>query len=160
MLCFPSPTTRPVLTVPVEPRATQDAAVDFSGRRFLMGEDNTLNMETAVVFLEQAGARVEQAFYGREAVEKFAVSAEGYYDVIIMDVQTPIMDGHEVTPAIRGMDRPDAVTVTVIAMTANAFAEDVGAALDAGMNVQVGTPMDRKFLLRTLENQLARRYAA
>ena len=115
---------------------------DFRGRRFLVVEDNELNREIAVGLLEATGAAIETAENGREAVDKFAASLPGYYDLILMDVQMPVMDGHEATRTIRALDRRDAGEIPILAMTANAFSEDVEKSLASGMNGHISKPID------------------
>ncbi len=115
---------------------------DFSGRRVLLVEDNELNAEIASEILEMMRLSVDRASDGREGVDKFAASAPGRYDLIFMDVQMPVLNGYEATREIRALDRPDAKTVAIIAMTANAFAEDVRAAERAGMNGHIAKPIE------------------
>ncbi len=115
---------------------------DFRGRRFLVVEDNELNMEIAVGLLEATGAVIETAADGQEAVEHFSRSVPGYFDLILMDVQMPVMNGYEATMAIRRLDRKDAKTVPILAMTANAFSEDVEKSLASGMNGHISKPID------------------
>ena len=115
---------------------------DFSGRRVLLAEDSPLNMEIAVELLKVSGLQVDQAVNGREAVEKFLRSAPDAYDLILMDVQMPVMNGYEATRAIRASAHPRAKTVPIVAMTANAFNEDVSAALQSGMNGHIAKPVD------------------
>ena len=92
--------------------------------------------------LENAGAQVERAGNGQEAVEKFARSDPSYYDAILMDVMMPVMGGYEATKAIRAMSRPDAAKIPILAMTANAFAEDVEKSRAAGMNDHINKPVE------------------
>ena len=115
---------------------------DISGLRLLVAEDNDLNAEILIELLENEGARCERAENGRVAVKKFADAPEGTYDVILMDVQMPEMNGYEATRAIRGSDHPDARKIPIAAMTANAFAEDVIAAGEAGMDTHVAKPVE------------------
>ena len=122
----------------------EKAEGDFRGRRFLIAEDNELNMEIAVELLSAAGAEMETARDGAEAVDKFAVSLPGYYDLILMDVQMPEMDGYEATKAIRSLDREDAGRIPILAMTANAFSEDVEKSINCGMNGHISKPIDLK----------------
>lgn len=113
----------------------------FGKRRILLVEDNELNMEIAQEFLLMADLMVETAFDGKEAVEKFAASPVGYYDMVLTDVQMPVMNGYEEAAAIRAMLREDAKSIPIVAMTANAFAEDVQRAMESGMNEHIGKPI-------------------
>ena len=115
---------------------------DFKGKRILLVEDNELNREIAEELIGATGASVESAEDGVQAVEKFKESAEGYYDLILMDVQMPHMDGYEATRCIRALGRSDAQKVPIFAMTANAFAEDVQKSREAGMNAHISKPLD------------------
>ncbi len=128
---------------------------DLSGRRLLLVEDNALNMEIARAMLEAAGAGIETAGNGREALDKVAASPEAYYDLILMDVQMPIMNGREAAEAIRALPRADARTLPIVAVTADAFAEDVKACLDAGMDAHIAKPLDFDELRRLLARQLS-----
>ncbi|WP_432626826.1 ATP-binding protein [Brotaphodocola sp.] len=122
--------------------------VSLEGTRILLVEDNELNMEIAEYLLAEEGAVVDQAWNGKDAVEKFADSAPGTYEIILMDIMMPVMNGLEAAKQIRAMDRPDAATVPIIAMTANAFLEDIRRSREAGMNEHISKPLDiSKFLL-------------
>lgn len=123
---------------------------DFSGRRVLVAEDVALNMEVAERLLEAVGIEVTPAEDGRRALETFEGSEPGYFDCILMDVNMPVMDGYEATAAIRRLAREDARSIPIYAMTANAFAEDVTAALDVGMNGHIAKPIETAVLYRTL----------
>ena len=136
---------------------TQQEAVTLEGVRVLLAEDNELNMEIAQFLLNNAGAEVTKAVNGREAVELFQKSEIGAFDVILMDIMMPQMDGYQATRAIRAMDRPDAATVPVIAMTANASADDRQKAQEAGMNEHVTKPLESGLLLRTIKEQIQAR---
>ncbi len=125
---------------------------DFSGRRILLVEDNELNREIAEELLGMSGVTIESAENGKEALEKFSKMKPFYYDMILMDIQMPVMNGLEATQAIRALDRPDAGTVPVIAMTANAFVEDVRNSLEAGMNAHVSKPLDMDLLFSCMEH--------
>lgn len=114
----------------------------FPGKRILVVEDNELNREIAYELLKETHAEVETACDGQEAVDKVAASPEGYYDFIIMDIQMPVMDGLEATKQIRHLDRKDIRNLPIIAMSANAFAEDVRLSLEAGMNEHIPKPID------------------
>lgn len=119
---------------------------DFQGKHILLAEDNEINMEIALELIKITGAATDTAEDGVKAVEKFKNSAVGYYDLILMDVQMPHMDGYEATRTIRNMERPDAQSVPVFAMTANAFAEDVDKSREAGMDAHISKPLDIKEL--------------
>ena len=121
----------------------QEPVFDFRGRRLLLVEDNELNREIAVALLESTNAEIVTGENGQEAVELCDRSEPAYYDLILMDIQMPVMNGLEATRTIRGLNRVDAGSIPIIAMTANAFAEDVQNSLDAGMNAHISKPMDR-----------------
>ncbi len=123
---------------------------DITGRRLLLVEDNEFNMEIANILLTDAGAAVDMAANGKLAVELFAESGPNTYDGIIMDVMMPVMDGCEATRVIRAMDRPDAKSVPVIAMTASTFSEDIARCMDAGMNAHIPKPLDVDQLMATI----------
>lgn len=122
----------------------------LAGKRFLVAEDNELNAEIITAILGMYHASCEIAENGEVAVAKFADNAPGTYDMIFMDVQMPVMGGHEAARAIRALDREDAATIPIIAMTANAFAEDEREALAAGMNAHVAKPIDVRTLQRVV----------
>ncbi len=119
---------------------------------FLLVEDNELNAEIMMEILKGEGILCEQAVNGKEALERFEQSRAGYYDMILMDVQMPIMSGYEATMAIRQSAHPDAEKIPIIAMTANAFAEDVQNALNAGMNAHIAKPVDINALKGIIES--------
>ena len=121
-------------------------SLDFSGRRALLVEDNELNREIAMTILETTGLAVEEAADGEEAVQQVSQHGDGYYDIIFMDVRMPRMNGYDATCAIRAMGLPYCKTVPIVAMTADAFAEDVRAAKNAGMNEHVSKPLNFKHL--------------
>ena len=133
------------------------AQSDFSGRRILLAEDNELNREIACEILGMTGAEVETAEDGGQALEKFKNSPPFHFDLIFMDIQMPVMNGLDTARALRGLDRPDAGEVPIVAMTANAFVEDVKNSLDAGMNAHVSKPLDMDVIFSCLENFLGRR---
>ncbi len=124
--------------------------VDFRGARVLLCEDNALNTEIARTLLEDRGLSVVCATNGREGVEAFRASAPGAFDVVIMDIRMPVMDGYEAARQIRALDRPDAVAVPIIAMTADAYAEDIRRCHDVGMNDHIAKPIDPVKLFHTL----------
>lgn len=114
----------------------------FPGKRILVVEDNELNREIAYELLQETKAVVETAVDGQDAVDKVAASPEGYYDLIIMDIQMPVMNGLEAAKAIRRLDRKDIKDMPIVAMSANAFAEDVQLSLDADMNEHIPKPIE------------------
>lgn len=120
------------------------------GRRILLAEDNDLNAEIAIELLGEKGLLIERAADGEECCTMLAQAPEGYYDLILMDIQMPRMNGYEAAAKIRGMADVKKAGIPIIAMTANAFAEDRQAALDAGMNAHVAKPIDMAVLLPTL----------
>ena len=118
---------------------------DFTGRRALIVEDSQINIEIAKNILKHKNFEVEVAFNGEEAIEAFAGHEAGYFDVILMDIRMPVMDGLEATKRIRGMEnRTDGKEIPIVAMTANAFEEDVKKSLEAGMNGHISKPIDIK----------------
>ncbi len=123
---------------------------DLTGKRILLAEDILINAEIIKEQMKIKGAFTEHAENGKLAVEMFNASDEGYYDAILMDVRMPEMDGLEATEAIRSLDREDAKTVPIIAMTANAFDEDVQRSLQVGMNAHLSKPVEPERLYRTL----------
>ncbi len=133
-----------------EAAAAEDATPSIEGMHILLAEDNELNRQIACELLEMNGADVECAENGQEAVDLFCRRPEGTYDVILMDIMMPVMGGYEATRAIRLANRRDAADVPIVALTANAFAEDVKAAHDAGMNDHVAKPINIDVVVRTL----------
>lgn len=132
----------------------QAESYDFTGRRLLIAEDNELNMEVARELCEHVGFEIEGAYNGKEAVEKFAASEEGYYDAILMDVHMPVMNGNEAARAIRELKRKDAHSVAIIAMTANAFYEDAAEAIKSGMNEHLAKPIEPEAIFAALKKFL------
>lgn len=124
---------------------------DFSGKRVLLVEDNMINREIAIEILKTTNIEVEEAENGKIAVEQFEKNGAGYYDIILMDIQMPVMNGYEATEKIRSLKREDAKYVPIIAMTANAFTEDVVNAKNAGMNEHIPKPIDLNNFIRTLK---------
>ena len=129
-------------------------ALNLTGRRALLVEDNELNAEIAREIIGMTGLEVVCAKDGMEAVDMIADCADGYYDIIFMDIQMPRMNGYDATRAIRAMERSYCRQVPIIAMTANAFAEDVQAAKTVGMNEHVAKPLDLSILARALKRWL------
>ena len=130
---------------------------DFSGLRLLLAEDDEINREIAAALLKEAGFTLETAASGAEAVKKIAASQPGDYDAVLMDIQMPEMDGYEATKAIRALDDPQLARIPIVAMTADAFSEDVKAARDAGMDGHIAKPIDVPTMLSTLADVLRRR---
>ena len=126
---------------------------DYTGKRILLVEDNELNREIAVEILQMTGAEVETAENGKIAVEKVEASPKGLYDLIFMDIQMPVMNGYEATAAIRSLPGEQG-KLPIVAMTANAFAEDVQLAKNTGMNGHIAKPLDMNKLNDVLENWL------
>lgn len=131
-------------------QGAQDETEILENRRVLLAEDNEINMEISCELLTMCGAEVVQAWNGEEAVEQFAKSPEFSFDVILMDMQMPKLDGCGAARAIRRMDRRDAASVPIIAVTANAFAEDLAATSAAGMDAHISKPIDFGLLCRTV----------
>ena len=127
---------------------------ELKGRRILMAEDVEINAEIMTMVLEMREMKAELAENGRIAVEMFAGHPEGYYDAILMDMRMPEMDGLEATRRIRAMDRRDAKTIPIIALTANAFDEDVQRSMQAGLNAHLSKPVEPENLFATLEQLL------
>ena len=130
------------------------AGSDFRDRRILLVEDNELNREIAVELLKQYGFRIDTAENGAEAVEKVKHAAPGDYDLVLMDVQMPVMNGYEATKQIRALDDPALAGITILAMTANAFDEDRKQALECGMDGFLSKPIVLEELIGTLQNNL------
>ncbi len=137
----------------IEESSAADKVV-LEGRRILLAEDNEINWEIASELLSALGLELEWAENGKICLEKFSQSPLYYYDAILMDVQMPVMNGYEATAAIRALDRKDAASLPIVAMTADAFAEDVKKCMDSGMNAHVAKPIDVKEVCRQLEKFL------
>ena len=131
---------------------------DLKGIKVLLAEDNDLNAELATILLEDLGMTVTRAADGQEVVDLFAEHPAGTYDIILMDIMMPKIDGHQAAKAIRAMyaDRPDAEEIPIIALSANAFSEDVQASLDAGMNGHVSKPLNMEEVTKVIERNLNR----
>ena len=147
------------LAPPVQEGAGEIIGPGLSGRRFLVAEDNELNAEIAVALLENEGASVSTAADGREAVQTFAESSVGFYDAIFMDVMMPIMDGLAAARAIRALDRPDAESVPIVAVTADTFPENVRECRNAGMDAHLTKPIDIAKVGRVVTAVLRRKQA-
>lgn len=126
---------------------------DFTGKKILIAEDNDLNWEIANELLSAAGFKLERAENGKICVEKFEASKEGEYDVILMDIRMPVMNGYDAASAIRALDRSDA-KLPIIAMTADAFSEDIQHSLDCGMNAHISKPIDVNKVINELTKYL------
>ena len=137
-----------------EPEEAVWKTTDFGGKRVLLVEDIELNREIAEVILTESGFEVESAPDGTDAVDMVKRSEENYYDVILMDVQMPIMNGYEATRTIRSLSRQDVKTLPIIAMTANALEEDKAAALKSGMNDHIAKPLDIELFMEVLGKHL------
>ena len=141
----------------VQKRAYHAAQADLVGVKILMAEDNDLNAEIAMVQLEELGIRITRVSDGNEAVKTFAENPPDTFDIIFMDIMMPKMNGYEATEAIRAMpDRPDARRIPIIAMTANAFAEDVQASLDVGMNGHLSKPIIMEEVMKAIARNVNR----
>jgi two-component system, sensor histidine kinase len=142
--------------VPSAAAPNRDGPDIVSRCRFLVVEDVEVNVEIVTRLLQFQGAKSEVAVDGAKGVEAFSRSAPGYYDCILMDVRMPVMNGYEATRAIRALPRPDARTIPIVAMSADAFADDVQKAKDAGMNAHVSKPINFNLLVRTVADAFSR----
>ncbi len=137
-----------------EPSPEEEKGADFKGKRALLAEDNELNWEIANELLSDLGLELDWAENGRICLDKFKDSKEGWYDVVLMDLRMPEINGYEAAEAIRGLKRGDAKTIPIIAMSADAFPEDVKHCLDSGMNAHVAKPIDVQEVAKLLEKYL------
>ena len=143
-----------------EPSARpEDSAAALAGHLVLVAEDMELNAEILMDLLDMEGIRCEHAENGQVAVDMFSEHPAGYYDAILMDVRMPVMDGLEAARAIRALDRPDAKNIPIIAMTANAFDDDVKQTMQAGMNAHLSKPVEPERLYETLGRMIQSRNA-
>ena len=146
-----------VVTIPFEiappPQKLQEkeSTGSIEGMKLLMAEDNELNAEIATTLLTDRGALVTNVSDGKQALDEFTKNPPGTYDAILMDIMMPVMDGLTATKAIRSLTRPDAKTIPILAMTANAFEEDAKQCFAAGMNAHIAKPIDMEFLEKTLQ---------
>ena len=153
----------PVAEKPAEPAAepsrasTEENADAFRGRRILLVEDNEINAMIMVEVLQEMGAEIEKAENGQIAVDMFADHPENYYDFILMDVQMPVMDGRTAARTIRAMERPDAKSILIFALSADAFVEDERLSIESGMNGHYAKPVDFQALQRNIGKFLQRR---
>ena len=142
------------MDVGTEHEHTLNQNIDLSGRRILLAEDNELNWEVAKELLTDLGVELDWAEDGRICLDKFQKSSEGYYDIILMDIRMPHMTGYEATQAIRGLAHPDALSIPIIAMSADAFSDDIQHCLQCGMNAHIAKPIDVIELTRLLKRYL------
>ncbi len=151
------------VSLPLDPNARTDLETDLAnvpvsthaGKRLLLAEDDEVNSEVAKLLLEQAGFVVDAVANGEEAVEAVAASSPGTYSAVIMDIQMPVLDGYDATRVIRSLKNPRLSRIPIVALTANAFSEDIQAARDAGMDGHVAKPMDIRKMLDMLEDLLS-----
>lgn len=136
--------------------ALPEEIIDMNGKNILICEDNSLNSEIAAAMLKDQGMTSEVAENGQIGLQMFNDSAEGYYDAVLMDIRMPVMGGIEATEAIRALDRADAKSVPIIAMSADAFADDIERCMQAGMNGHIAKPVDPQILYRTLSREMSR----
>lgn len=144
-------------SMPIEDKEMIEEKNSIDGLNVLLVEDNELNMEISKFVLEESGCEVTCAWNGEEAVQKFEESNENFYDVILMDVMMPIMDGYQATKKIRSLERIDATTVPIVAMTANAFTEDKILARQSGMNEHLSKPLDKQLIIETISRLVKER---
>ena len=142
------------MDVGTEHEQTLNQNIDLSGRRILLAEDNELNWEVAKELLTDLGVELDWAEDGRICLDKFQKSSEGYYDIILMDIRMPHMTGYEATKAIRGLNHPDALSIPIIAMSADAFSDDIQRCLEFGMNAHIAKPIDIVEVSRLLKRFL------
>ena len=141
----------------LKPACPTEEGGGLSGKRVLLAEDNEVNLEIATELLSMHGVEVIQAQNGLEAVAQFEASSPGFFDAVLLDMQMPELDGCGAARAIRAMDRPDAAAVPILAVTANAFAEDIAATTEAGMDAHISKPIDFQVLCQTLVKLIGRR---
>ena len=142
------------MDVGTEHEQTLNQNIDLSGRRILLAEDNELNWEVAKELLTDLGVELDWAEDGQICLDKFQKSSEGYYDIILMDIRMPHMTGYEATKAIRGLNHPDALSIPIIAMSADAFSDDIQRCLEFGMNAHIAKPIDIVEVSRLLKRFL------
>ncbi len=141
-------------TVLVEEAEIEETIPSLYGCHILLAEDVDINRLVLIELLASTGVQIDETVNGKQAIEVFQQSEPGYYDLIFMDIQMPIMDGYEATRAIRELPHPDAKTIPIIAMTANAYKEDIDKALANGMNGHIAKPIDLNLIYRTLHKYL------
>ena len=131
-------------------KTVSESSSDINGLHLLLAEDNDLNAEIAELLLTDAGAQVTIVGDGKQAVDIFSREPVGTFDAILMDIMMPVMDGLTATREIRALERPDAKTIPIVAMTANAFAEDAKKCMEAGMNAHLAKPLDIHKVISTV----------
>ena len=132
--------------------ALRKQEIDLNGRRILLAEDVAINAEIMIMVLGMRGMTADHAANGRIAVDMYMAKEPGYYDAILMDMRMPVMNGLEAARAIRASGRADAASIPLIALTANAFDEDVQRSMQAGLNAHLSKPVEPEALFDTLEN--------
>ena len=142
------------MDIETENDQTLDQNIDLSGRRILLAEDNELNWEVASELLSDLGAELDWAEDGQICLDKFQKSPAGYYDAILMDIRMPHMTGYEAAKAIRRISHPDALSIPIIAMSADAFSDDIQHCMESGMNAHIAKPIDIIELTRLLKRYL------
>jgi CheY-like chemotaxis protein len=142
---------------PKAPEQVSGGGGELRGRRVLLAEDNAMNTEIARAILASRGIETVCAENGSEACRIFAASAPGEIDAVLMDIRMPVMNGYDAARAIRAMDRPDAASVPIVAMSADAFDDDIRACLDAGMNGHVAKPIVPELLFEKLSDAMGKR---
>ena len=151
---FPLRLPRAVPPSVEDARQEPSAVVSLPGKRILLCEDIEINRLIVIELLQETGLKIDEAIDGEDAVQRFAASPEGYYSLVFMDIQMPRMDGYEAAGLIRKMDRTDAKTVPIVAMTANAYKEDIERAFASGMNGHLSKPIDIDAVKRILQESL------
>ena len=146
-----------MLQQPEQESAGSDSEFSYAGCHILMAEDNEINAEIAVSILEEAGAKVSVAGNGQIVQEMFADAPAGTYDFILMDIQMPLVDGRTAAKQIRAMERPDAKTIPIFALSADAFVEDQRLSVESGMNGHFSKPIDFEKMRIEIGNYLRRR---
>lgn len=155
--CFTVSLPLETASVAQEPEEPEQVSPEvLQGMRILLAEDNEINMDIAKELLEMYGIEVLEAWNGKQAVALFKESPQGYIDAILMDMQMPELDGCDAARQIRAMKRPDAATVPIIAVTANAFSDDIARSMESGMNAHISKPIDFAVLLQTLHKFLSK----
>ena len=135
-------------------KTADETQYDFTGKKILLADDTDFNRDVACDLLEMVGFTIDVVEDGKQALDAFEKSEPGTYDAILMDVQMPNMNGYEATKAIRHSNHPEAGSMIIIAMTANAFTEDISASLSAGMNDHISKPIDSEILYQVLQRYL------